>query len=842
MKYLITIPILVTTLATNAEVITDGTLGQNINLPGPDFQIEANLGQQHGGNLFHSFQNFNLNSLESATFSGPDSVQNILSRVTGGNPSNIDGLIRSTIPNADMYFLNPYGIMFGPNAQLDVQGSFHVSTADYLRLGENGRFNARYSSDSLLTVAPVEAFGFLTDTQSSITIQDSDLSVSDGKTLSLIGGDLFLQGSSQVTFDEGRYKALTANSKLTAETGRINLASINSGELTFQDFELNGKGGKITLDKTLLDTSGEGSGSIFIRGGQLVMQEAVIQANTQGNQAGQEINIETDESINVSGDLEVILSKTFGKGKGGDVNIATPYLKMVGNACNTNSFADGDSGSFNITTDKFEMLQGALIGGGAHGTAKGSKITIEAKESLSLIGERSFTTISDGDTFINYPSMIATSAHSGVGENLFVKAGHLLIDQAVVATATDGNGNSGNITIQTNTIDIINGGLIVSSNVGGLGMPGNINIVANENVSISGRRATPYTTLTGIQFDDLQSGINSFSLFGTGGNLSISAPNIKIDNEALISASSLGMAGILTGDSGSITIDTENLSITSGGQINNSNGVFIGSAFYTGPEKGGDIQINAKNIVISGSDLSTGIASNTYTGGQGGNIKIQTDNLKINDTGTISASGASTGNAGQIAVQANNIYLTKQGNISTEAENAAGGNILINTPNLLYLHEGKILTSVSAGVEKGGDISIENPTFVVLHKGQIKAQADAGHGGNINIKSKQFITSPDSLISASSNLGLDGEVNIESLDIDMEGFLVVLSDDTVEASSLMKQPCSMRGSSFFVQKIAGSPQTPYDYNPSTYLPEIDNKVKTVFKKTGEKLAFSTCKK
>ncbi|MFK5971384.1 MAG: filamentous hemagglutinin N-terminal domain-containing protein, partial [Candidatus Marithrix sp.] len=147
----------------NAEVITDGTLGQNINLPGPNFQITSDLGQQYGGNLFHSFQDFNLNSLESATFSGSSNINNIISRVTGGNLSNIDGLIRSTIPNADMYFLNPYGIIFGENAKLDIQGSFHASTADYLRLGENGRFDARNINDSLLTIAPIEAFGFLTN-------------------------------------------------------------------------------------------------------------------------------------------------------------------------------------------------------------------------------------------------------------------------------------------------------------------------------------------------------------------------------------------------------------------------------------------------------------------------------------------------------------------------------------------------------------------------------------------------------------------------------------------------------------------------------------------------------
>ncbi len=135
----------------------DGTLGRGGALPGPDYLIGADLGRQKDGNLFHSFQYFNLQIHEIATFSGPNSVSNIISRVTGGNPSNIEGLIRSTIPNADMYFLNPYGIMFGENARLDVQGSFHASTADYLRLRDGGSFDARNHRSSLLTVAPVES-------------------------------------------------------------------------------------------------------------------------------------------------------------------------------------------------------------------------------------------------------------------------------------------------------------------------------------------------------------------------------------------------------------------------------------------------------------------------------------------------------------------------------------------------------------------------------------------------------------------------------------------------------------------------------------------------------------
>ena len=135
-----------------AEIVLDGTLGPAGPLPGPDFAIEANLGQQMGNNLFHSFTTFNLNAGENATFYGPTSIENIISRVTGGQPSYIDGSFISNIP-ADMYFLNPAGVMFGEQARLDIQGSFHVSTADYLRLGADGRFATTHPENTLLTIA-----------------------------------------------------------------------------------------------------------------------------------------------------------------------------------------------------------------------------------------------------------------------------------------------------------------------------------------------------------------------------------------------------------------------------------------------------------------------------------------------------------------------------------------------------------------------------------------------------------------------------------------------------------------------------------------------------------------
>lgn len=176
----ILIIVLMLSQVTHAEVILDGSLGPKTTLLGPDYDIAAELGQQHGNNLFHSFQTFNLQSHESATFSGHESIGNVITRVTGGQPSHIDGMLRLTLPHADFYLLNPAGLLFGQHAVLNMNGSFYASTADSLRLGAQGQFNARLPKQSLLTVAQPTAFGFLTENPASITFKDSTLTVNPG--------------------------------------------------------------------------------------------------------------------------------------------------------------------------------------------------------------------------------------------------------------------------------------------------------------------------------------------------------------------------------------------------------------------------------------------------------------------------------------------------------------------------------------------------------------------------------------------------------------------------------------------------------------------------------------
>lgn len=142
----------------SAEVITDGSLGAQRELPGPDYEIGADLGQQQGRNLFHSFSQFNLLANESANFSGPDSVRYIVGRITGGESSSIAGLLKSPIPGAQLWLFNPAGIE--QSGLVEISGGVRVAEAIGLRLKDGGLFAADLESESRLTIASPQTFFF----------------------------------------------------------------------------------------------------------------------------------------------------------------------------------------------------------------------------------------------------------------------------------------------------------------------------------------------------------------------------------------------------------------------------------------------------------------------------------------------------------------------------------------------------------------------------------------------------------------------------------------------------------------------------------------------------------
>jgi filamentous hemagglutinin family protein len=254
-------PLLVALLAAgpvHAQIVTDGSVGPKVNMGGGQIEIGADLGTRRGDNLFHSFEKFGIASGQTATFTGPGTIRNVISRVTGGEISNIDGTLASRVGQADLYFINPAGVMFGPNATLDVPGSFHVSTAHELRFADGTRFSAVDQAGNGLTIAAPEAFGFLDMPPGRITVDQSQLQLTPGKTLSLAGGDIDIAGGS--------------SGSLSTTGGTIMLTSLTgAGQSRISDGVIDAaRQGAIRLsDNAQIGTSGNGGGTVRIRSGTL---------------------------------------------------------------------------------------------------------------------------------------------------------------------------------------------------------------------------------------------------------------------------------------------------------------------------------------------------------------------------------------------------------------------------------------------------------------------------------------------------------------------------------------------------------------------------------------------
>lgn len=200
-------PVAVAISTAAAQVVTDGTLGPQQALVGPTYDITQALGTTRGGNLFHSFSTFNLQAGETARFSGVG-VNNVLARVTGGSASIIDGTIQSTINGANLYFINPAGVIFGLNAALDVPGSFVATTADFVQLEDGVRFGMQTPA-AVLTSAPPEAFGFLGTSTGVVATIGSRLQSAPGQSLALVGGDVRII-SSVLSADQGSTSSVSA--------------------------------------------------------------------------------------------------------------------------------------------------------------------------------------------------------------------------------------------------------------------------------------------------------------------------------------------------------------------------------------------------------------------------------------------------------------------------------------------------------------------------------------------------------------------------------------------------------------------------------------------------------
>jgi filamentous hemagglutinin family protein len=634
-----------------AQIIPDTTLGSTNSIITPD--TIKNLpsdriagGEIRGTNLFHSFQEFNINAGRGAYFTNPVGIDKIFARVTGSNPSNILGTL-GVLGNANLFLMNPNGIVFGQNASLDVNASFLATTASSINFAD-GTFSARTpeSLPALTVSVPIglgmgsnpgairvqrsgqaiaPSSGTTISYEQSLLASPDGIGVLPGKTLALIGGDVILEGA-----------------LLKAETGRIELGAVANGVVNLtpeNDNLILGYQGiqhfqNIQISKqTYAITTGEGGGDVQMAGRRITLSDGSrITASTTGALPGSNVTIQASELIEIGGANAGIpggvFAPTIGTGNAGNIYIQTGQLKMQdgvrvtafsngkgnGGMVNVNAsnlielsgaspdgntvtalesraFASGDGGDVQIQTQRLRLHNGAQISASAFSNGNGGKVNVNASESLEVVGRTPNR---------RFPS-------------------------ALVA-ATSGSGRSGEISIKTDKL-VVRDGARISAATSNIGQGGSLKIRAS-----------------------------TVQLIGTGAD----ETNTQIP-------SGLFARSLNSGNAGDIDIVTQNFMIRDGAEVTVA-GLQQGAA--------GNLHLKTNSLEIDNHGTITAATQS----GEGGNIDIQAQDVQLRRQSAIVATADGTSNGGNIKIDSTRFRLLENSDILATADQGSGGNINLNTP------------------------------------------------------------------------------------------------------------------------------------------------------------------
>ncbi len=807
-----------------------GSLGTTVTTQGQTVQITDGTRPGNGPNLFHSFDQFNVGRGDTAQFlnitpSIPTS--NILSRVTGGNPSSIFGTIDTlSYQGANLFLMNPAGIVFGPNATLHVGGSVAFTTADYLRLAEAngspaGIFHADTTATSLLTSASVAAFGFLGRNPAAIKVQESMLTVQPGQSISLVGGN-----DGFTSTDPGTGSAVSVpngvtmtGGTLSAQNGQVNIASVASqGEILAgtldQTANIDGQSfdtlGTIQISKqSRIDTSGEGGGTILVRGGRLVVDDSTISANTKTAGpdtspkvgplvAGIDIHVAQDAVIDNVALIETNVEPGAHHGSGG-VRITADHITISGGPRGLAFVA------MNPMADRpFGVRSNVVQNSNA---ARSGDISLNATSSIQIKDAGQIETNASPGSSGNLGNIVVNSSHGNV--NLTGKA------KVSSFAQTNSSGNTGSIKVDAPRGDIIlvNSDLFNSAN--GTGTLRDIQIAAHNlhlrhfssiggDNSITGENTStqiPGNTIITLS-GQLSLAGGSFINTGTfssadSADLIIRAPDILItgkDSDGFNSG--IYTSTISSGNGGQLRLFADNLQLTDGGILSGKS--FIGVEGQIPSGSGGVINIQgprSPGTSVSIDGPGSGIFTNTEGTGAAGAIYLSARSLTMSNGATISASSTGTSSSPGLGPGPGNIFINagqslemRDSSITTESELTNGGNIDIQAIDRVHLANSSISTSAPNGTGNGGNITID-PNVVVLQNSKVLARAVQGSGGNIMITTPLFLADPRSLVDASSQFGLNGSVTIQSPTSNLSGTVGQLASKTSPPQVLLQNRC-----------------------------------------------------
>jgi len=807
-------------------------------LPSGKVQYDITGGTRPGGgaNLFHSFGDFNVPNNNIANFLNNSGLatSNILGRVTGGNLSSIFGMIQTTgFGNANLFLMNPAGFLFGPNATVNVGGMVSFTTADYLRLADNARFNAvAGAADALLTAAPVAAFGFLGSNPGAITVQGSQLTVANGSGMSLVGGN--------ITIESGTPEGGTAQpARLSAPNGKIQFASAASpGEFdaaTLQPLpnvnntSFTAFGSASLAPGSTINVSGDQT--VSIRGGQIVLSvnDAVLStaqspgpagtisispgssliSSNAGAEAGADVQL---TASNMQLDGVSIQSLTTGNGAGGNISItAAPdggspgtigSVQMKGGQVQTVSVGPGKVGDIQINSGSLSMTDGALIDSVLvpnpviPGQPEGGTIAITATDSIFVTGQRPGTTtflpsVPGLPTFMNIPSGIySENVSANTGSNIVIQTPSLTAQPGHIGSYAFGGGAAGDLSLLLGQLTLQDGGLI-GSFAFGAGATGSLQLRASDSITESG--FNPGT----IQFGPLVVQNNHTSIantslgLGQAGPVFVSTSTLAIDN-ASIASTTLGPGG-----ASGVNVQARTIIMTGGATISSS-------THGSGP--GGSMSVTAsEQLSISGhrgevervgeltvKNTPSAIAANTSGTGKAGALTVNTPRLTMFDGGDISTSTGADGPAGSITVNAGSINLRGGASISSNSGlnfgeaflsgNGAGGTVTVNaTGPVTIVDQRSGLFTSTVGNGAGGNINLSGSSIQLSNGAAISATSTgSGNAGNITVNAGNQLTMSNSSITTEANQSSGGAIKITTT----PSGIVQLTDSMISASVL----------------------------------------------------------
>ena len=849
-----------------AQVVQDSTLPINSNVTLNQNTFEITGGTAFQANLFHSFRQFSVPTGFRASFlSIPPAIKNIISRVTGADLSTIDGTLQSN-STANLFLINPSGIIFGPNAQLNIGGSFFASTAESLIFADRTAFSARSpQAQPLLTISvPVglqfgSAPGNIIN-QSRVVNGNGQivgLQVPMGKTLGLIGGKLVLAGG-YMTAPQGQIElGSVTNHAFVGLTHLDSSVALNyDGVQNFEDIQLTGQ--------AVVNASGNGGGTVHLQGQTIALADrSSIVNDTLANVDSGSIAIDAKKFQLDSGSF--VAASTYGAGRGGNVTIrASDSINLVGNGFDDfqQIYILGSLAGIRTLKNR----QNGIFAGTA-GTGNAGNITLETSKLSLRAGS-----IVDNDTF-----------GQGDGGNLFIQASDIELSGSGLTSSSlgltgRGAGNAGNITIATGKLILKDGGTLSTSTITD-GNGGDIHIRASDSVALLAfpTNALAATSITSLSFGnppservfgnnigaagdiridtqrlkvqdgaaiDTSTGSQLFPLGGPGGKLTIHA----VDSIEITGASKnettgvpggsrnslLGSRSFSNSPAGEVSIDTGTLMLLKGGQITTA-------TFNQG--QGGTLTIRATKLIELKGTTEDGrpstIASSSgslfpvtvfpvQATGAGGNLNLSTGNLVVQDGASIAVNSVGLGNAGNLEITSDFIRLNNTGTITAATASGEGGNIKLDVGKILLLRQKGLISAEAGDSGNGGNITI-NASFVIAvpsENSDIQANAFAGRGGNITISTQGIFgiqyrpqSTFESDITASSQFGLSGIVTLNTPEANPIRGSILLPSNFVDASTLIATSCIARRlnqSNFVVTGAGGLPVAPDDLASSPF--------------------------